>query len=56
MVLNLKILRIHKKIIKNKKKLKFVLKKNNSILQSLKNNYKNSYDLKNLKNLKNLKI
>ena len=47
--------RIHRKSSKIKKILETVLKKNNSILQSLKDNYKNSYDLKKFKKFKNFK-
>ena len=47
--------RIHRKSSKIKKILVSVLKTNNSILQSLKDNYKNSYDLTKFKKFKNLK-
>ena len=47
--------RIHRKSSKIKKILVSVLKTNNSILQSLKDNYKNSYDLTKFKKFKNFK-
>ena len=47
------------KILKNSSKirnrLEFLIKKNNSIIQSLRNNYKDSFNLKKLKKLKKLK-
>ena len=47
--------KVYKKSSKIKKQLEFLLKENNSIIQSLKNNYKDSFKIKILKKLKKLK-
>ena len=47
--------KVYKNSSKIKKQLKFLLKENNSIIQSLKNNYKDSFKIKSLKKLKKLK-
>ena len=46
--------KIYKNSSKIKKQLEFLLKENNSIIQSLKNNYKDSFKIKSLKKLKKL--
>ena len=47
--------KIFKKSLKIKKQLELLLKKNNSIIQSLRSNYKDSYSLKQLKKFKKIK-
>ena len=47
--------RIHKKSSKIKKQLEFVIKKNNSVIQSLKDNYEDSFDLRKLKKFQKFK-
>jgi len=47
--------KIFKKSLKIKKQLELLLKKNNSIIQSLRSNYKDSFSLKKLKNFKKIK-
>ena len=47
--------KIYKNSSKIKKQLEFLLKENNSIIQSLKNNYKDSFKIESLKKLKKLK-
>ena len=47
--------RIHRKSLKIKKILESVLKTNNSILQSLKDNYEDSFDLRKLKKFQKFK-
>jgi len=47
--------KVYKNSSKIKKKLEFLLKENNSIIQSLKKNYKDSFKIKSLKKLQKLK-